>query len=201
MNKRALPEINAGSMADIAFLLLIFFLVTTTMSNDLGILKRLPERITDHTPVNIKQRNIFEIAINHNDKLLVEDTKEIDFKNLKQQLIDFIDNGAGFDANGNPCDWCDGKKDQTSSEHPAKAVITLASGRNTSYGAYLTVQNEINAAYNELRNKLSLSIYGKTFSQLENDYKKDKSNIFLKEKIAHIKEKYPVLISEALPER
>lgn len=201
MSKRALPEINAGSMADIAFLLLIFFLVTTTMSNDLGILKRLPERITDHTPVNIKQRNIFEIAINHNDKLMVEDSREIDFKNLKQQLIDFIDNGAGFDTNGNPCDWCDGKKDQTSSEHPAKAVIALASGRNTSYGAYLTVQNEINAAYNELRNKLSLSLYGITFKQLENDYQKDKSNISLKEKIAHIKAKYPVLISEIPPEK
>lgn len=201
MSKRELPEINAGSMADIAFLLLIFFLVTTTMDTDLGIIKKLPERQADIPIIDIKERNTLEIIINHNDELMVDNSEKIDFKDLRQKIIDFIDNGARLDAKGNPCDWCNGKKDKNSSDHPAKAVIMLQSGINTSYGTYISVQNEINAAYRELRDKLALSLYGKTLTELENTYKSNKKNVGLKEKIKAIKEKYPVLISEALPEK
>lgn len=201
MSKRELPEINAGSMADIAFLLLIFFLVTTTMDTDLGIIKKLPERQQVANEIDINERNVLEIIINHNNELMVNNSEKFELKDLRHKIIDFIDNGAGLDAKGNPCDWCNGKKDQNSSDHPAKAVIILQSGSNTSYGTYISVQNEINAAYRELRDKLAISLYGKTLTELENTYKSNKKNTALKEKIKTVKEKYPVLISETLPEK
>ena len=199
MSNHPSPEINAGSMADIAFLLLIFFLVTTTMDNDIGILKRIPQKIKHTSLVN--ERNVLEISINPNNEILVENSQKVDLKDLKQVVIDFIDNGARNDVENNPCDWCNGKKDMESSDHPAKAIIELESSRNTSYGTYVSVQNEINRAYSELRNKLALSLYGKSFAELENAFKKDKKNLILKPQIDDIKKKYPQLISEKEPEK
>ncbi len=104
------PEINAGSMADIAFLLLIFFLVTTTMDNDIGILKRLPKKEINQQIIDINERNVLEISINPNNQILIENSQKIALQELKQIVTDFIDNGARSDANGKICDWCNGKK-------------------------------------------------------------------------------------------
>ncbi|CAI8246446.1 MAG: Uncharacterised protein [Polaribacter sp. SA4-10] len=102
MSRNELPEINAGSMADIAFLLLIFFLVTTTMEVDSGILRKIPQKQAISKPILIKEKNILEIIINKNNELFV-DGEMIEQKDLKQIAIDFIDNGGGTDKNGNPC--------------------------------------------------------------------------------------------------
>ncbi len=158
MAKRAAPEVNAGSMADIAFLLLIFFLVTTTIEKDSGINRKLPP-IDDSEvePPIIKQKNIFTVLLNKNDQLLVED-EPMNIKDLRKAAVEFLDNGGGTDANGNKCDYCQGKKDPTSSDHPDKAIISLKNDRETSYAAYISVQNELVAAYNELRNRRALEL-------------------------------------------
>lgn len=89
MARRASPEINAGSMADIAFLLLIFFLVTTTMDVDTGITRRLPPPIEDPDDILIKQRNILNVLVNKNDRLLV-DGKPGDINTLKDKAKEFM---------------------------------------------------------------------------------------------------------------
>ncbi|MET2985823.1 ExbD/TolR family protein [Aureibaculum conchae] len=201
MSERNNTEINAGSMADIAFLLLIFFLVTNTMDTETGIYKRLPEKQINPPRIDIKEKNVLDISINTNDEILIEGNQIIGIENLKQIVIDFIDNGAGTNKKGEKCTWCNGKKDPTSSDHPEKALINLQTKRNTSYSTYVTVQNEILSAYSELRNKVSQSLYSTTFSQLENDLKNDKSNTALASKVKSIKSKYPQLLIEETPEK
>lgn len=153
MSKRAAPEVNAGSMADIAFLLLIFFLVTTTIPKDSGITRKLPpidENQTD--PPKIKEKNIFKVLVNKYDQLLV-DEKTMDIKDLRAAAVKFLDNGGD-----GTCDFCKGEKSSSSSDNPVKAVISLKNFRETSYATYITVQNELVAAYNTLRNRRALQI-------------------------------------------
>ena len=204
MAKRELPEINAGSMADIAFLLLIFFLVTTTMDVDTGISRKLPEKQEDDIkPPILKEKNVFVVTVNRNNEILVEGDKFMTVDKIREEALKFIDNGGGF---GNPidgaepaeCDWCEGAKDPESSDHPNKAVISLESDRGTSYGTYIAVQNELVGAYTELRNRLSTKLYGVSYTQLIKDNKSN-SSASLKEKITNIKSKYPQIISEAEP--
>jgi len=198
MSNRETPQINAGSMADIAFLLLIFFLVTTTLNADIGIFKKLPAK-THIDRIDVNEKNVLEIRINANNEIQVEGSEIVDAENIKQIVVDFIDNGGGKDVNGNGCDWCNGIKDITSSDHPTKAIISLQSSRDTSYGTYITLQNEINSAYNELRNGLSNSLYGVSFNTMLANLKKNKNNTLLKKRIDVIKQKYPLLISELEP--
>ena len=149
MARRETPEINAGSMADIAFLLLIFFLVTTTMNVDSGISKKLSEKPPpDYKPPIIKEKNIFEVNINRNNELLVEDNR-MELSELKEAAIKFIDNGGGEGkpaedgTPGLPCDYCEGERSPSSSDHPNKAIISVQSDRGTDYGTYIEVQNEL----------------------------------------------------------
>lgn len=204
MARREVQEINAGSMADIAFLLLIFFLVTTTMDVDSGISKKLSEKPPkDFVPPVIKQKNIFEVNINRNNKLLVEG-EEMEIKDLKEAAKKFIDNGGGEGkiidgVSTGSCTYCKGAKDPTSSDHPNKAVISVQSDRLTEYGMYIKVQNELLRAYTELRNRLALEKYNVSFNELEKAYKKDLKNEKLKEKVNFIKASYPQIISDAEP--
>jgi len=105
MAKRAAPEVNAGSMADIAFLLLIFFLVTTTIETDSGINRKLPPMEESDEDVIIKQKNIFTVILNGKDQLLVED-EIMELKDLRKAAKEFLDNGGD-----KTCDFCSGKKD------------------------------------------------------------------------------------------
>jgi len=204
MARRENPEINAGSMADIAFLLLIFFLVTTTMNVDSGISKKLSEKPPiDYVPPIIKEKNIFEVNINRNNELLVEGER-MEIKDIKEAAIKFIDNGGGEGkvedgvATG-PCTYCKGAKDPSSSDHPNKAVISVQSDRGTEYGTYIQVQNELLRAYTDLRNRLSLERYDMSYAELEAAYDEDKENESLKKKIEDIKTSYPQIISDAEP--
>ena len=103
MAKRSAPEVNAGSMADIAFLLLIFFLVTTTIETDSGLNRKLPpiEEIED--PPIIKQKNIFTVVVNKNNQLLAEE-ELTDISDLRALAVDFLDNGGGEGEEA--CDYC-----------------------------------------------------------------------------------------------
>ena len=204
MARRENPEINAGSMADIAFLLLIFFLVTTTMNVDSGVSKKLSEKPPpDYVPPIIKEKNIFEVNINRNNELLVEGER-MEVKDLKDAAVAFIDNGGGEGKVENgvatgPCNYCQGEKSEKSSDHPNKAIISVQSDRLTEYGTYLTVQNELLRAYSELRNRLSLQKYKIPFAELEEAYKDDRDNADLKKKVEDIKASYPQIISDAEP--
>ena len=204
MARRENPEINAGSMADIAFLLLIFFLVTTTMNVDSGISKKLSEKPPpDYVPPIIKEKNIFEVNINRNNELLVEDAR-MEIKELKEAAKAFIDNGGGEGKVENgvatgPCTYCKGEKSESSSDHPNKAIISVQSDRGTDYGTYLKVQNELLRAYTELRNRLAMERYGTSFDELEEAYKKARTDESLKKKVEDIKLAYPQIISDAEP--
>ncbi len=206
MAKRNIPEVNAGSMADIAFLLLIFFLVTTTIEQDNGITRKLPRwEPEQQDDVIIKKKNIFTVVVNKDDRMLVED-ELMEIGDLKQAAIDFIDNGGGTNDKGEKCDYCKGERSESSSVHPSKAVIALQNERETKYETYVAIQNELGAAYTFLRNREAERMYGagNTFTSMNAIYKdpkvkdaalKDK----LKERLDKLKEMYPQIISEAEP--
>lgn len=194
MKRKRLPEINAGSMADIAFLLLIFFLVATTMDADKGIFRKIPEKNADASPIELHDRNVFDININKNNEILVGDDI-IQLHDLHSLVLEFIDNGGGKDANGKLCDWCHGRKKAHLSDHPTKAFISIASDRNANYETYVTVLDQVNLAYNKLRNQLAYKMYGKNYQLLEEEFKKTKNKKTL-EKIQKIRSKYPQLIGD-----
>ena len=173
-SRRDLQEINAGSMADIAFLLLIFFLVTTTMDVDTGIARKLPpmpEEKQQEDDSQIHARNIYVVLVNSNNQLLVEG-EYMAISQLKNGAKAFIDNNGVY---------------PNLSDNSEKAIISLQNDRGTSYKTYIQVQNELTAAYNELRNKAALAEFGTQFYSLSK----------AKQKI--IKKKYPQKISEAEP--
>lgn len=206
MARRENPEINAGSMADIAFLLLIFFLVTTTMDVDSGISKKLAEKPPkNYEPPKIKEKNIFQISINRNNELFV-DGDVMELKGLKEAALKFIDNGGGIgnpmpgEDKGKACDYCTGDRDETSSDHPNKAIISIESDRATEYGTYVVVQNELLRAYAELRNKLCQKEFRMSFAELEESYKKGgRKDEELKKKVQFIKNRYPQIITDLDP--
>lgn len=189
------PEVNAGSMADIAFLLLIFFLVTTTIETDAGLDRMLPPIEPPETDVVIKQKNIFTVNINKNGQLLVEE-ELLDLKNLREAAIAFLDNGGD-----GTCNYCKGKKEESSSDNPTKAIISLKNDRETKYGTYITVQNEIVGAYNDLRNREAQRLYGTDFTEMEAKYLNPETaseiRDELKEKVEKIQELFPQKFSEA----
>ena len=200
MARRSTPEVNAGSLADIAFLLLIFFLVTTTIETDSGISRKLPPMQDENVePPIIKEKNIFQVIVNRNNDLLVED-ELMELKDLREAAVAFLDNGGGVGPEA--CDYCQGAGDPTSSDNPIKAVIMLVNDRQTEYGTYIAVQNELVGAYNELRNRTAQRLYGKSFLQMEADYNnvnytgnKEK----LKEQLEEIRDMWPQKLSEADP--
>ena len=175
MPKRKIPEINSGSMADIAFLLLIFFLVATTIETDKGILRKLPPMPQeDQPPIEIKanMRNVLFVWVNQNDELLVKG-EPARIEELRQITKSFIDNNGV-----NP----------KYSVSPQEAIVSLKNDIGTSYNMYIQVQNEVAAAYRELRDALSLKLYGKKFMDLEDE-----------KHVKKIKAEYPMRVSEAEP--
>jgi len=182
---RPVNEINAGSMADIAFLLLIFFLVTTTMDIDTGITRKLPPPLDpNQEPPDVKDRNIFTVLVNSRDRLMVEG-KEGNIRTLKDQTKEFLVNPLN-------------REDlpmKTLKNIPligdvyvSKGIISLKNDRGTSYNMYIQVQNELAAAINELRDDLSMQKFGMKFKKLNVDQAKA------------IQKAIPVSISEAEPE-
>ncbi|HXK82015.1 MAG TPA: biopolymer transporter ExbD [Bacteroidales bacterium] len=188
MPRRETPEINGGSMADIAFLLLIFFLVTTTMDVDTGILRQLPpipDVQQEKTDIDIKERNIFVVLINAQDKLLVEN-RFMKVEDLREATKEFIRN----ELNKETLPEKEPKfiEELNKEIMVPKGVISLQNDRGTSYGIYIEVQNELVAAYNEIRNEAAFEYFGKrSFEDLTENQQEA------------IKKIYPQRISEAEP--
>lgn len=183
---KKLPEYNAASLADIAFMLLIFFLVTTTMDTDTGISRMLPPPMPKDQPdddVKIKERNVFVVLINKNDQLLVEG-QPMNIDDLKEKAKEFIDNPADLET----------LPEKEPKDIPyfgmvpiSKQVISLQNDRGTSYGVYLNAQNELAKAYNELRDELGMRKFGKKYDDLDSEQQDAVRAI------------YPQRISEAEP--
>ncbi|MDA0779380.1 MAG: biopolymer transporter ExbD [Bacteroidetes bacterium] len=205
MAKRSAPEVNAGSMADIAFLLLIFFLVTTTIETDSGLNRKLPPMEDVVDPPVIKQRNIFTVVVNKNNDLLVEE-EPMEISELRAAAVAFLDNGGGKGADA--CDFCQGARDTSSSDNPDKAVISLKNDRETDYKVYIAVQNELVAAYNDLRNREFKRLYpsaGLSFVDADSKYSDPRTSSSekeaLKPKLDAIKKLFPQKLSEAEPSK
>ena len=203
MSKKSTPpEVNAGSMADIAFLLLIFFLVTTVIPTDAGLDRKLPRKhINDPVPPPVHQRNILEVVVGLDNQILVEE-KIIAVTELRKIARDFLDNG-GAQAEGEVvyCTYCTGQRDKLSSDNPQKAIISLKSNRGATYGSYITVQNELVGAYNDLRNREAQRLYQMNFSALEEEYRDSETpkeeREKLKLKIKNVQALFPMNLSEA----
>lgn len=185
MAGRATPEVNAGSMADIAFLLLIFFLVTTTMNTDTGLQRRLPPwtQETNAQDQEVNQRNVFSVLVNGQDWLMVNGQR-MDVTQLREKVIEFVENPKN---NPNLSEQVVKNVPLIGTVGISKGVISLQNDRGTSYKMYMEVQNEIVAAYNVLREKASQEKFGKKYTLLSNDEQEA------------IKKMYPQQISEANP--
>ncbi|WP_299454239.1 biopolymer transporter ExbD [uncultured Microscilla sp.] len=176
MARRTPVEVNAGSMADIAFLLLIFFLVTTKIPNEKGLPILLPPKNTHQENVKVKQKNILTVLVNSNNQLLVE-KEPLNIKDLRKTTIDFLENRGS-----NP----------QSSDSPQKAVVSIKTDRGTNYNTYMKVMNEVQAAYNTLRAK-RMGISLQNYLALD----KEKATKKMLDKYKEAKNEYPLRISEA----
>ena len=186
MANRGVQEINASSMADIAFLLLIFWLTTTTMNADKGIRRQLPpmpDENQQQTDVKVNRRNIITVKINSQDRIFAGG-EPIDISMLKDKIHEFLTNPRN-DENLPERVMTD---IEGFGQYPvSKGVISLQNDRGTSYRQYIAVQNELVKAVNEIRDEFSLNNYGKKFIQLD------------EEKQEIVKKAIPQQISEAEP--
>ena len=197
MSKRRAPEVNAGSMADIAFLLLIFFLVTTTIDKDKGIARYLP--ITDIEPQPIQKRNILPVFINEQGEFLVND-KLTPIKEVSAIATDFIDNGGATSNSELYCNYCQGNHDPKASDNPKKAVIAINAHRKSKYKFYIALQNELAKAYNTLRNRESQRLFGYEYTTVSQEVREGRHQGDLekaKAQLKQIRELYPLLITDA----
>lgn len=185
MSKKT-PEIQAGSMADISFLMLIFFLVTTTMDVDSGIVRRLPPLPEKDAEIpEVKERNIFNVLVNKNDALFI-DNRWGDINTLRQETKEFLSNPSNRE------DLPEKKVESIPylGDFPvSRGIISLKNDRGTSYDMYIQVQNELTAAVNELRDELSRQRFNKSFNDLSDP-----------DIISAIQKAIPMSISEAEPE-
>lgn len=182
------PEIPSASLADIAFLLLIFFLTTSSMDTDIGLERRLPPLAPDVEQDDappIKERNVFIVLVNKDNQLLVEG-EWLQIGQLREKAKEFLENPN--DSENLP--EKEVKEVDFFGEMPiSKGVISLQNDLGTQYGVYLAVQNELVGAVNELRNELAMSKFGKPVDLLP------------KEQQDAVREIYPQRISEAEPKK
>jgi len=184
--KKRVPEINASSMADISFLLLAFFLMTTTMDVDTGIARRLPPPVQDEKPPDIKERNILKVNISRNDRIMVNDEVGSIFL-LKDQAKEFLSNP--YNKENLPEKRWDTIPEFGGLFEVSRGIISLKNDRGTSYEMYIAVQDELTKAVNELRDELSRKEFGVAFSSLKDEGK-----------LEAIRKAIPISISEAEPE-
>ena len=183
---KSLPALNTTSTGDIAFLLLIFFLVATTMETDKGIQRRLPPMPDENQKqqdIKVNRRNIVVVRINAQDRILAGGTP-MDITQVKDQIKEFITNPA----NSESLPEKEMKDIEGFGQYAvSKGVVSLQNDRGTSYSAYLRVQNEIVKAFNEIRDEFAMANYGSKYADLDED----------KQKI--VRDAIPQSISEAEP--
>ncbi len=185
---KKIPQINASSMADISFLLLIFFLVTTSMDVNQGLARRLPAPIPPDQKVedtDINKRNLLVVKINSANQLMVQGM-EMDVKQLRAKAKEFI-----LNVNDDPSLPKLFEEDFGAPigvlKYTKEHVISVQNDVDTQYQAYLNVQNELVAAYNELRDECARKYFHKGYNELDEDQQKQIQKI------------YPQKISEAEP--
>lgn len=186
-------EVNAGSMADIAFLLLIFFLVTTQIATNKGLTLLLPPKNEDDEPLEIKQnqKNVFKIQVNSADRLLVEDEPLEDVTLIREMVYDFVLNF------GNPSSEKKGNDkvsevdvynslpasmksyisrslvSDESSDGPGSAIVSLKADRGSSYEIFIQLLDELNAAYNRIYGE-RVGLTAEEFRKLNRNNPKEK---------------------------
>ncbi len=185
---RKTPEIPSASLADIAFMLLIFFLVATTMDVDSGLERRLPQWVDPETlppDQQIKERNVFVVLVNRDNNLLVEGEWG-NIETLRERAKEFMANPYNDES----------LPEKEPKDIPyfgevmvTKGVISLRNDLDTQYGTYIAVQNELVAAINELREELSSQHFGKSYADLNPDEQES------------VRQIYPSRISEAEPKK
>ena len=170
-------------------------MVTTTIETDAGLDRMLPPMEPPENPPIIKQKNIFTVNINKNGQLLVEDNL-MQLTELRASATAFLENGAD-----GSCDYCKGRRDPASSDNPVKAIISLKNDRETKYSTYITVQNELVGAYNDLRNREAQRLFGQDFTKMESEYLNPETpksiRDGLKDKVKRIQDMFPQKLSEA----
>lgn len=186
MASKKTPDINGGSMADIAFLMLIFFLMVSTMDSEEGLSRRLPPMPTEDQKVEnqkVKQRNIIQVRISSGDRIFAGN-EVIDVSQLKDKITEFL-------TNPNEDPLLPEKKVENIEgfgDYPvSKGVISLQNDRGTSYRKYIEVQNELIKAVNLLRDDFAQHEYGKKYAMLD------------EEKQLIVRKAVPQSISEAEP--
>ncbi|MBU1012473.1 MAG: biopolymer transporter ExbD [Bacteroidetes bacterium] len=160
---RKTPEVNAGSMADIAFLMLIFFLVTTTMDVDTGIIRQLSPPPPKDAPIpDINKRNMMTILVNNQDALMING-KPADINTLRADVRDFMsihpDDPAYPVVEFKTFDYL-------GEIQVSRGIVSLKSLRGTSYEMYIKIQDQIAAAFSDLRNELAMQKFGKKQDKL-----------------------------------
>lgn len=186
MAKRSVPGLNTSSTADIAFLLLCYFLMTTTMGSQTGLSRRLPPMPDENQKAQdqkVNRRNIIIVKINSADRLLAG-SEPIDVSQLKDKIKVFLTNPTN-DPNLPELEMKE--IEGLGQRKVSRGVISLQNDRGTSYQAYIAVQNELVKAVNELRDEASMAEFGKVFIALNDDQQ------------SIIKELVPQQISEAEP--
>ena len=144
-SRREAPAVNAGSMADIAFLLLIFFLVTTTIAEEQGVLVKLPEWSEKPVKQPLDDEKVLTVLVNKSDELLVED-KEVAMSQVQSLVVDHVRKGL---------------------DRPGTRIVSLTHDRGTSYQQYLAVYDALKSGYQELWDEAAREQFGKVFDQLE----------------------------------
>lgn len=175
VNKRKVQEINAGSMADIAFLLLIFFLVATTMNVDTGLVRVLPpmpDPNVKQEDIKVKERNLLLVFVSGSGNIMAGG-QLIDIRQLKDKAKEFILNPYNDEnlpeKEDKELELPDGQK----WVYPvSQGVISLQNTRDTGYQVYIRVQNELTRAFNEVRDEVAMSKFGKKFSDLQEEQRK-----------------------------
>ncbi len=183
--RRHPAAVNAGSMADIAFLLLIFFLVTTTISADKGILRQLPADclVIEDCIKNINERNILRIDLNSNQEIFIED-KIVQLEEIQELVKAFVDNNGRSN-----CDYCQGQKLTELSDHPSEALISLSHDALTKYHLFISVQDEITKAFYNLRERYIREKFNKMPNQITDA------------EFKIVKKAYPFIVSEIMIRR
>ncbi len=172
-DKRKVQEINAGSMADIAFLLLIFFLVATTMNTDTGLVRMLPPMPPEdqkQEDIKVKERNLFLVLISGSGNIMAGNPGKqeiIDLRQLKEKAKEFILNPMDSEDLPEKTDKEIELADGSKWVYPeSQGVISLQTTRDTNYQSYIMVQNELTRAFNEVRDDVAMRKFGAKFSEL-----------------------------------
>jgi len=165
---KPLPPITTASMADIAFMMLFFFLVTTTMDVELGLQRRLPPMPDENQQLEdakVNRRNVLVVQINSSNRILAGG-QVVDVNQLKDRVREFVLN-PNNDPNLPEKKIVDVKN---FGPYPvSQAVVSLQNDRGTTYDVYMKVQNELIKAYNELRDEFAIQNYGKPYLKLDED--------------------------------